>query len=75
MDQAVLNDFLDELRSEFGQEDEFIENRRLIHKYKYLGITIGYLIAGKVVFTMFYCLEAVTVECAEVLKNSCSYYP
>ena len=50
-EQAVLEDFLYELRSEFGQDDELTENRGLI--YKYLGITINYSIAGKVVFTMF----------------------
>ena len=41
----------------------------------YLSITIDYLITGKVVFTMFNYLEDVIVECAEDLKNSCSYYP
>ena len=43
--------------------------------HKYLGITIDYLIAGKVVFTVFDYLEDVIVEAAEDLKNSCSYYP
>ena len=56
MDQAVLDDFLDDLRSEFGQEDELTENKGFIHEY--LGITIDYSIAGKVVFTMFDYLEA-----------------
>ena len=37
-DQAVLDHFLDELRSEFGQEDELIENKGLV--YEYLGITL-----------------------------------
>ena len=50
-----------------------MENRRLVHKY--LGITIDYLIVGKVVFTIFNYLEDVIVECAKDLKNSCSYYP
>ena len=48
-DKAVLDDFLDELRNEFGQEDE--ENKGLV--YKYLDVAIDYSIAGKVVFTMF----------------------
>ena len=39
-DQSVLEDFLGNLRSEFGQEDELTENKGLIHKY--LGITIDY---------------------------------
>ena len=50
-EESVLEDFLANLRSEFGQEDELIENTGLLHKY--LGITIDYSIAGKVVFTMF----------------------
>ena len=58
-DQAVLDDFLDELRSEFGKEDELIENKGLIHEY--LCITINYLIAGKVVVTMFDYLEDVII--------------
>ena len=72
-DQAVLEDFLNKLRSEFGQEDELTENKGLVHKY--LGITIDYSIAGKVVFTMFDYLEDVIVEAAEDLENSRSYYP
>ena len=43
--------------------------------HEYLGITIDYLIAGKVVFTMFNYLEDVIVEAAVDLKNSRSYYP
>ena len=57
----------------FGQEDELTENIGLVHGY--LGITIDYLIAGKVVFTMFHYLEDVIVEAAKDLKNSRSYYP
>ena len=64
---------LDELRSEFGQENELTENRALVHEY--LGITINYSITGKVVFTMFNYLEDVILECAKDLKNSRSYYP
>ena len=36
--QSVLDDFLDELGSEFWQEYEMTENRGLV--YKYLGITL-----------------------------------
>ena len=43
--------------------------------HEYLGINIDYLIAGKVVFTMFDYLEDVIVEAAKDLKNSRSYYP
>ena len=46
-EQSVQEDFLDNLRSEFGQEDELTENTRLLHEY--LGITIDNSIAGKVV--------------------------
>ena len=49
------------------------ENTGLVHEY--LGISIDYLIVGKVVFTMFDYLEDVLVEAANDLKNSCSYYP
>ena len=37
-EQPVLNDFLSNLRSEFGQEDKLTENTGLVHEY--LGITI-----------------------------------
>ena len=72
-EQSVLEDFLGDLRSEFGKEDELTENTELVHEY--LGITIDYSIAGKVVFTMFDYLEDVIVEAANDLKNSRSYYP
>ena len=72
-DHAVLDDFLNDLRSKFGQDDELTENKGLVHEY--LGITIDYSIAGKVVFTMFVYLEDVILEAADDLKNSCSYYP
>ena len=72
-EQSVLEDFLGNLRSEFGQEDKLTENTGLVHEY--LGITIDYSIAGKVIFTMFDYLEDVIVEAANDLKNSCSYYP
>ena len=32
-DHAVLDDFRNGLRSEFGQEDELMENKRLVHEY------------------------------------------
>ena len=70
-DQNVLDDFFDELRSEFVQEGELMENRGLVHVY--LGIIIDYSIAEKVVSTMFDSLEDVIVECAEDLKSSRSY--
>ena len=72
-DPALMENFLNELRSEFGQEDELTENKGLVHKY--LGITIDYSIAGKVVFKMFGYLEDVIMKAADGLKNSCSYYP
>ena len=72
-DQAVLEDFVSNLRDEFGQEDESMENKGLIHEY--LGITIDYAIPRKVAFIMFDYLEDVKVEANEDLKNSRSYYP
>ena len=59
-DHAVLDDFLDDLRSEFGQEDGLTENKGLVHEY--LGIAIDYSIVGKVVFTMFNYLEGVILR-------------
>ena len=37
---AVLDDFIDDLRSEFRQEDKLTENKGLVHEY--LGIAIDY---------------------------------
>ena len=71
--QAVIDGFLNELRSEFGQEDELTEDRRLVHEN--LNIIIDYLIASKAIFTMFDYLEDAIVECAEDLENSLSFYP
>ena len=71
-EQAVLEDFLKDLRDEFGQEDELTENKGMVHEY--LGITIDYSIPHKVVFTMFDYLEDVIIEASQDLKNSCSYY-
>ena len=67
-DHAVLDHFIDDLRSEFGQKDRLMEKKGLMHKY--LGITIDYSIAGKVAFTMFNYLEDLIVEAADDLKNS-----
>ena len=72
-DQTVLDDFLTNLRDEFGQEDKLTENKQLVREY--LGITIDYSIPRKVVFTMFDYLKDVMVEAIEYLKYSCSYYP
>ena len=72
-EQSVLDDFLKDLRDEFGQEDQLTENKGLVHEY--LGITIDYSIPRKVVFTIFDYLEDVIVETSQDLKNSRSYYP
>ena len=66
-EQAVLEDFLKDLRDEFGPEDELTENKGLVHKY--LGITIDYSIPRKVVFIMFDYLEDVIVEASQDLKT------
>ena len=70
-EQKVLDGFLDDLRNEFGQEDELAETKGLVHEY--LGITIDYLLPGKVVFTMFDFLEDVIVEALDDLKKSRSF--
>ena len=72
-EQAVLEDFLKDLKDEFGQEDELTENKGLVHEY--LGIMIDYSISHKVVFTMFDYLEDVIVEASQEIKNSRSHYP
>ena len=72
-EQSVLEEFLGDLRSKFGQEGKLTETTGLVHDY--LCITIDYSIVGKAVFTMFDYLEDTIVEAAIDLKNSCSYYP
>ena len=72
-EQYALEDFLEDLRDEFGQEDELTENKGPVHEY--LGITIDYSIPRKVVFTMFDYLEDVIVEASKDLQHSRSYYP
>ena len=72
-EQSVLDDFLNDLRTEFGQEDELAETKGLVHEY--LGITIDYSLPGKVVFTMFDFLEDIIVEAPDDLKKSRSWYP
>ena len=52
--------------NEFGQEDVLTENIGMVHDY--LGITIDYSIKGKVVFTIFYYLEDIILECPDDLK-------
>jgi hypothetical protein len=37
-EQKVLDNFLNDLRTEFGQEDELAETKGFVHEY--LGITI-----------------------------------
>ena len=44
-DHAVLDVFLNDLRSEIGQEIELMENKGLVHEY--LCITIDYSIAAR----------------------------
>ena len=45
--QAVLDDFLSNLRDELGQKDKLIENKGLLHEN--LGIMIDYSIPRKVI--------------------------
>ena len=69
MEQAVLDEFLNTLRSKFGKGDKFAEETGLVHDY--LRITIDYSIPGKVAFTtMFDFLEDVIVENPSDMKNS-----
>ena len=72
-EQKVLDGFLNNLRTEFGQEDELVEARGFIHEY--LGIIIDYLLPRKVVFNMCDFLEDIIMEAPDDLKKSCLYYP
>ena len=72
-EQKFLDGFLNDLRNEFGQEDELAETKGFVHEY--LGITIDYLLPGKVVFTMFDFLEDIIVEAPDDLKKSRLCYP
>ena len=72
-EQNVLDGFLNNLRTEFGQEDELVKTKGLVHEY--LGITIDYSLPGKVVFTMFDFLENIIEEAPNNLKKSRLYYP
>ena len=72
-EKPVLDDFLKDLRDKFGQEDELMKYKGLVHEY--LGITINYSIPHKVVFTIFDYLEDIIVEASEDLQHSRSYYP
>ena len=72
-DQAVLEDFLPNLRDEFGQDDELIENKGLVHKH--LGIITDYSIPHKVVFIIFDCLEDIIIKANKDQKNNHLYYP
>ena len=73
MDKKVLEEFLKDLREEFGQENELSETTGLVHDY--LGMTLDYSLPGKVAFTMFNFLEDVIAEAPENLKKSRSQYP
>ena len=66
-EQSILEGFLGNIRSEFGQEDKMTEKIGLVHEY--LGITIDYSIAGKVVFTMHDYLEDVIVEQPKISRT------
>lgn len=72
-DQGVIDDFLDDLKAEFGKEDELSVTKGL--KHNYLGMNIDYSLQGKVVFTMYDFFEDVIVEAPEELKSSRSCYP
>ena len=72
-EQSPIDEFLSNLRAEFGQEDELTESSGLIHDY--LGMTIDYSLPDKVVFTMFDFLEDIIVEAPADLKSSRSCYP
>ena len=71
-DLEVLKEFVNQLCKEFGKEHELSKIIGNLHDY--LGITIDYLIKGKVVFTMFDYLEDIIVECPDDLKKSTSIF-
>ena len=66
MDQRVLDNFIAALNSKFGKEKKLEETKGLVHEY--LGLTIDFLLPGKVVFSMFDYLEDIVVEAPLDLK-------
>ena len=66
MDQQVLDNFIAALNSKFGKEKKLEETKGLVHEY--LGLTIDFLLPGKVVFSMFDYLEDIVVEAPLDLK-------
>ena len=44
--KSILYNFLNKLRSEFGQEDDLMENQGQVHEY--IGIIIYYLITRNI---------------------------
>ena len=66
VDQQVVDNFIAALNSKFGKEKKLEETKGLVHEY--LGLTIDFLLPGKVVFSMFDYLEDIVVEAPLDLK-------
>ena len=65
--QAVLDEFISELKAIFGKQDELTESTGLMHEY--LGMNLDYSIPGKIAFTMYKYLEDIIVEAPEDSKK------
>ena len=66
-EQAVLDEFIKQLKDIFGKQNELSKSTGLVHKY--LGMVLDYSIPGKIAFTMFEYLEDIIVEAPEDLKK------
>ena len=66
-EQAVLDEFIKQLKDIFGKQNELSKSTGLVHKY--LGMVLDYSIPGKIVFTMFKYLEDIIVEALDDLKK------
>ena len=73
VNQKLLDEFVEKLKSVFGKEDELNENSEKLHEY--LGLTIHYNLLGKVAFTMFEYLEDIIAKASEELKPSRCVHP
>ena len=66
MDQQELDNFIEALNTKFGREKKLEKTKGFVQEY--LGLTIDFLLPGKVVFSMFDYLEDIVVEAPLDLK-------
>ena len=65
-DQCVLDNFIEALNNKFGKGKKFKEKKGAVHDY--LALTVDFSLPGKVIFSMFNCLEDIVVEAPLDLK-------